>query len=177
MAYAEPSKVKKTILNRLFDSLAWLLVLVLLFWQAPRWWKTYQRQGMPLNQVEVYAFDGDPLLLPQIGGKSILVFWASWCGPCQAQLSMLSNAYKNGDFQKEAIYLVNLGEDKKIVESYLKENPSPFRIYLSRDSSAWKEFEVLATPTILFILPNGVIDYATTGLSPLLNYRIKSFLK
>lgn len=169
-------KRPKSKVSRAWDYLSWFLLAAVLAWQAPKWWNTHQRQGTTFQQAEVFQLSGETTHLPVQGVKSVLVFWASWCGPCRIQLGMLKDGYKDGDFAAENIHLINMAETEQEVRTYLADHPMPFTSYLSPDPDAWKKFAVQATPTVLFVNPDGVVDYATTGISPLLNLRIKNFL-
>lgn len=50
----------------------------------------------------------------------VLVFWASWCGYCKESLRTLDSMQRDGQLQGYQPVAVNLPDDRKDPESYLK---------------------------------------------------------
>ena len=70
---------------------------------------------------------GKPVRLP-VPGKAVLVnYWASWCGPCLEEMSILREfAQRNG---ANGTQLVTIAlEDERSSRPWLQANPQPFPV-------------------------------------------------
>ena len=103
------------------------------------------------------------------------MFWATWCVPCQRQIQLLQKGVDAGDMSLDQVKLINLGEERELVVEYINNHQVKMATYLS-EADAWRKFDVVATPTILFIGKESKIEYVTTGFSPMINFRIANFL-
>jgi thioredoxin len=70
---------------------------------------------------------------------TIVDFWASWCGPCRTQLSILEEFAKNN-------------KDVQIV-----------KINVDQNAELASEYGVNTIPTIIYF-KNGVIEHETVGI-------------
>lgn len=57
--------------------------------------------------------------------KGLLVLWASWCLPCIQEIKELKKTKFPEDWE---IFLINKGEEKEVVDSYLKKNDLPYPV-------------------------------------------------
>lgn len=118
----------------------------------------------------------DGKLFPPKNEKSVLVFWATWCGPCTLELKRINSAIANKEISSKNIFAVNMGEPQELVDKAVKERNYNFQVLIDTNGTLAKMFQVQATPTIVFIDEKGKIDWISSGISPSLIYRIKSFL-
>lgn len=112
--------------------------------------------------------NGEEIKLSQKIGKPIIVnFWASWCGPCKAELPEFNEAYKENKENIEFL-MVNLtgeyGETKEKVTEFIKQNKYEFPVYFDTKYSAVNTYNLSSIPQTLFIDKDGNIIKSYVGM-------------
>ncbi len=105
---------------------------------------------------------GGELRLSDLQGQPVLInFWASWCGPCRAEMPELVAAYDRYGDAGLVIVAVNLQEADEKVNQFASEFGMTFPIVIDRDGElrdVWRlggPFDGI--PTSYFIDASGVI--------------------
>jgi thiol-disulfide isomerase/thioredoxin len=125
------------------------------------------KPGDPVPTVHFRHVDGTPLKLADYQGKVVLLdFWATWCGPCLAEIPHLKevyDAYK--DHPRFAMISLSLDESADLPKALMKENGMA---WINAYDGPWSEsktaeaFGVNAIPQIVLIGPDQKI--LATGL-------------
>lgn len=106
------------------------------------------------------TFDPDTLK-----GKVVLVdFWATWCGPCIAELpNLLSNYEKYHDKGFEVIG-ISLDNDRESLEKFMEERKLPWPVLYedSDESRGWsnplaEKYGIMGIPTVILINAEGKV--------------------
>lgn len=89
-------------------------------------------------------------------GKAVLLnFWATWCGPCVAEMPYLTKlAQRFRDDPRILIVGVNVDESPGPVQPFVEEVGCDYPILLG-GAAAWAEWGLLALPKNLILDPSG----------------------
>jgi len=104
---------------------------------------------------------GKPLSIASHNGKIVLVdFWATWCGPCVAELPNTLKVYEKYHDKGFEIIGVSLDVDQPSLERFLKENKVTWRQFF--DGKKWDnklamKYGVNLTPTTYLLDGEGKI--------------------
>ncbi len=153
------------------------IVAVILFLKAPTVFENFKMQSQPAPYSTVKRLSGDLMDFPVPDQKMIVIFWATWCGPCKIELNRLNNLMANGIIKSNQLIAINTGETASVVNEFLAKNSWQFKVALDESGETAKKFKVSGTPTVVFLDVKGQMEWITTGLSPSLNFRINRFLK
>jgi thiol-disulfide isomerase/thioredoxin len=92
--------------------------------------------GKPLD-LQFTAIDGRRVDLSAMKGKVVLVdFWATWCGPCVAEIPHVKKAYEKLHARGFEIVGISFDSDKAKLEAFVKEKAMPWPQFF--DGEGWK---------------------------------------
>ena len=105
--------------------------------------------------------DGKKMLGPQDFKGKILVldFWASWCGPCRAEIPHLKEAYKEYSNKGVAFFSVSIDKDNAAWRKAMKEENMPWAQVQAPKAGkdVMKQYQVSGIPYILVLDKEGKI--------------------
>jgi thiol-disulfide isomerase/thioredoxin len=114
--------------------------------------------GKDAPAFNVKGLDGKSYTLASLKDKPVLLdFWATWCGPCRKSLPILEKMYQDFKDQGLVILGVDGGEDRAIVEEFLKKTPAVYPIVLGSDADILKDYSIDAFPTFVLIGRDGKV--------------------
>ena len=127
-------------------------------------------------QVDGTTLQGQPFNWAAYRGKTVLVdFWASWCGPCRAEMPEIKahyQAYRNRGFEVVAI---SLDEDRAKLDEFLAATQIPWVTLFEPDGKTnptATRYGITSLPTSVLIDKSGrVVSLNARGeeLTKLLN--------
>lgn len=110
--------------------------------------------------------DGKPLGLDEAKGKVVLLnFWATWCGPCRAEIPDLIELQKKYKDQLEIIGLATDEDDADEVKQFVEKEGINYRVAMGTDALRAKYGGIPALPTSFVIDPQGRIVQKHVGLN------------
>ncbi|NUM59373.1 MAG: redoxin domain-containing protein [Bdellovibrionaceae bacterium] len=106
----------------------------------------------------------------------VLIFWATWCAPCELELNRINNwLSKNPQFINNIVAISSF-ETEDVIRKISVQRQYKFPIASDITGELSKSFQIQGTPTIILIDTKGYITWRTTGISPTLEFRLYSFL-
>jgi thiol-disulfide isomerase/thioredoxin len=113
------------------------------------------------------------------GQPYMIVFSATWCGPCQKQLPKLKKLYQS--YSKNGLKVIYFNDDNNVVrwkEHVLKNNLTWINVSERLKPSVSKipkSFGVYSIPTCLVVNKNGIIIYNSDETDPSIE-KLESFI-
>lgn len=122
--------------------------------------------GKMFVDFEVTNLDGTPAKLSDYVGKGKYVladFWASWCGPCRAEVPTIKDIYKTYNDQGLVVLGINVWDTKGDCAKTIAELEMPWaQICDFTGQTATDTYGVNGIPCIILFAPDGTI--AARGL-------------
>ncbi len=122
-------------------------------------------------------FEGNTVILEDYRGKTLFInLWASWCGPCRAEMPHISQLYSSvKDHAGVEFLMIGLDDDyeksKRLIEGKNWAFPAVHASF-GINSSLRSE----AIPTTLVVNPAGKIVFYQQGMSNFNTEEFKGFL-
>ena len=107
---------------------------------------------------QVTDLSGETLSLAQYRGQVVLLdFWATWCGPCIAEMPNVKATYTKYKGQKFEIIGISLDNSPVPVEAYIASEGITWRQYWDSGGRISRMYNVRAIPSTFLIDGEGVI--------------------
>jgi len=138
--------------------------------------QTAPQTGFLAPDFTLSTLDGDTLRLSELRGQPVLInFWASWCGPCRAEMPHLQAAFEAHAGEGLVVLGVNQMESPPDAARFVAEFGLTFPIPLDRAGDVSGVYRARALPMSFFIAADGVIRDVFIG--PLSSGLIESKLE
>ncbi|MBZ5725420.1 MAG: TlpA family protein disulfide reductase [Acidobacteriia bacterium] len=126
--------------------------------------------GKAAPDFSLPTLDGRTVALADFRGKQkvVVTFWASWCGPCRAEMPVLDSLYERGhkpgaDFEFVAI---SIDDDRQAAATFAAQMKMPFPVLLDPAQKTAAAFDVESIPTLFVIDSGGKVVLGKVGFEP-----------
>jgi thiol-disulfide isomerase/thioredoxin len=134
----------------------------------------FVRNPDPAPEFKLTALDGKPVSVADFKGKVILVnFWATWCGPCRAEipdLVELQNKYKD---QLQIIGLVVDDDDQDAIKKFVVKFGINYPVAVATNETRIQYGGIPALPTSFVLDSEGRVVQKHEGLRDPVLYEIE----
>src|SRR5271154_5777100 len=151
----------------LFASLLFLVAPTLSFAQQDQGNEPvirFVRNPDPAPDFKLTALDGRPITIAALEGKVVLLnFWATWCGPCRAEipdLVVLQDRYK-GRLQ---IIGLNVDDEEADIKQYVEETGINYPVAMTSNDVRVQFGGIPALPTSFVLDTEGRVVQKHVGL-------------
>ena len=122
-------------------------------------------EGNLAPNFEVSNLNGQRVQLADFRGRPVFLnFWASWCGPCRAEMPAIQRVLDRFEDQGLVVLAVDNGERFGAARGFVDELGLDFTEFgLDPGQDVIRRYRVVAMPTSVFINADGVITRVHTG--------------
>jgi len=124
------------------------------------------REGFPAPDFTLDTLGGESATLSAYRGKVVIVnLWASWCGPCRAEMPAIQKVYAANRERGLEVLAVNgtFQDSESGAQAFAQELGLTFPILLDRDGAVSKRYLLRALPSTFFVDRKGVIRSVVFG--------------
>ena len=142
------------------------------------------RTDMPAPDFKAIRLDKQEIRLADFKGKvAVLIFWATWCGPCVAEMPHFQEAVKKYAANQDVIFLaISIDERKLAVRPFIERNG--YRLPVAYDVNGAAALGINAVPSLIIVDRQGRLAFREQGFGSeadhyveRLSWRIDELLK
>jgi cytochrome c biogenesis protein CcmG/thiol:disulfide interchange protein DsbE len=128
----------------------------------------------PAPEFKLAGLEGKPLSLADFHGKVVLLnFWATWCGPCRAEIPDLVELQKKYNGQLQIVSLIVDDDDQDALKKFVTESGINYPVAIAPDEIRLQYGGIAALPTSFVIDAEGRVVQKHEGLRNPVLYEVE----
>ena len=112
--------------------------------------------GSAAETVELSSLRGRPVVLD---------FWATWCGPCQAEAPIVNAIAQRYKDKGRAVIGVNTSDEEGLAERFVRKKGLGFPIVYDENNAIARQYGVSNLPTLIVVSKTGKIVAVRRGVT------------
>ena len=121
-------------------------------------------EGQTAPDFQAATMTGKRIASDQFRGKpTMLVFWASWCGPCRKEAPDVVRVAKSYGDQINLIG-INAGENLGTARRAAQQFGITWPVAMDSDGGIQSRYKVTGIPLVLILDENGVVRHRNNGV-------------
>jgi cytochrome c biogenesis protein CcmG, thiol:disulfide interchange protein DsbE len=124
------------------------------------------REGFPAPDFTLNTAEGTAATLSAERGQVVIInLWASWCGPCRAEMPALQQVYAANRARGLEVLAVNSTVQDRVPDAraFAQSLGLTFPILLDADGAVGRRYLLRALPSTFFVDRKGVIRTVVFG--------------
>ncbi len=106
------------------------------------------------SDVSITAFRGHPV---------VLVFWASWCGPCRDEQPDLNSVYAQWSARGVEFLGIDLRDDTKDALAFQRQLKIPYPSIADTQATLAVDYRIPSAPALVFLTAQGKVADVVLG--------------
>ncbi len=139
-----------------------------------------QTLGEPGPEFQTYSIDGRYFSNESLEGeRTLLMFWAPWCGVCRRDLPKLAQYYRDVGSGELEVVTIGTAASGDRVHAYVKEHPNTFLFPTVYDNGQLlkEAFGIRVFPTYVLLGEDGTIQFIHPGGGVLNNRKFQGLVE
>ena len=123
------------------------------------------RVGYRAPNFRLQNLYGEEVSLASYKGQVVFInFWATWCGPCKAEMPSMEALYQN--YKDRGFEILAVSSDiqgERVVRPYVEKIRLTYPILLDSDFRVSNKYLVRSVPTTVLVGRDGIITHKMIG--------------
>jgi len=117
------------------------------------------KKGAHVVDFSAVDMDGNEVMLSELRGDSplLLVFFATWCPPCQKEVPKLVELTNSYSEQGLKIVAVSVDNSQNVLPAFIEKKGINYTVLHDADGAIAREYKVQGIPTNIVVNKEGVI--------------------